>query len=142
MNPGPYGPEFPDQAEHRSPDERPPCDRVCRLPDCRTGGFVMEYDDGNGLWITSGETPCDLEFLRKYHPQDYTHCCALSSEAAGARGTAGSVRGVMSYADERTDEEPELFFKKRVQSEIAQRLEKMSSSELMQVLGRLIAQGY
>jgi len=24
------------------------------------GGVFFEYDDGNGLWITSGETPSDL----------------------------------------------------------------------------------
>jgi len=34
--------------------------------------YCAAYDDGNGLWITNGETPCDQDILCKYHPQDYT----------------------------------------------------------------------
>jgi hypothetical protein len=37
------------------------------------GAFLCEYDDGNGMWITFVETPCDQGFSRKYHPQDYDH---------------------------------------------------------------------
>ena len=35
---------------------------------CR--GFLFEYDDGNGLWITSGESPFNQAFLGCICPQE------------------------------------------------------------------------
>jgi hypothetical protein len=35
-----------------------------------SAGVSFEYDDGNGLWISSRETPIYLGLFRKYHPQD------------------------------------------------------------------------
>jgi len=33
-------------------------------------GLLFAYDDGNGLWITSGESPFDLGFLGCICPQE------------------------------------------------------------------------
>ena len=54
---------------------RPPSRKECRhlSEDFDPGhsvGISYEYDDGNGLWISSKETPIYLGFFRKYHPQD------------------------------------------------------------------------
>jgi hypothetical protein len=55
---------------HRAP-------QVCPSPTCahprraaRLRGFLFAYDDGNGLWITSGETPFDQGFLGCICPQE------------------------------------------------------------------------
>ena len=53
-------------------------------PEHRCRGFLSEYDDGNGLWITSGETPCDLGFLRCASPQEYHHTQGLSAKREGS----------------------------------------------------------
>jgi len=49
---------------------------TARFPDSPGNGpFHVkqeEYDDGNGLWITLGESPFDQGFSRKYYPQGYT----------------------------------------------------------------------
>lgn len=45
------------------------------------------------LWISSGETPSDQDFFRKYDPQDYHHSQVLSSGANQARGLAVMVEG-------------------------------------------------
>lgn len=55
------------------------------------GAFVFEYDDGNGLWITSGETPSDLDFFRCASPQDYPVRQALTSEAGRGRGMPNRI---------------------------------------------------
>lgn len=34
------------------------------------GVVCCAYSDGNGLWITSCDSPCDLGFFRQSHPQD------------------------------------------------------------------------
>ena len=54
-------------------------------------GVSFAYDDGNGLWITSGETPSDQDFFRCASPQDYTDSQVLSSGANQARGLKVSV---------------------------------------------------
>jgi len=36
----------------------------------RVRGLLYAYDDGNGLWITSGETPSDLGFFGCICPQE------------------------------------------------------------------------
>lgn len=47
-------------------------------------GISFEYDDGNGLWISSRETPIYLGFFRKYHPQDYPLSQGLSAKREGS----------------------------------------------------------
>lgn len=34
------------------------------------GALAFEYDDGNGLFITSYNMPCHQGFSCKYYPQD------------------------------------------------------------------------
>ena len=55
------------------------------------GALVFEYDDGNGLWISSGETPFDQEFLRCASPQDYPVRQALTSGAGRGRGMPNRI---------------------------------------------------
>lgn len=57
-------------AAHRTPP-------VCPHPQCahprrhaRMRALLFAYDDGNGLWITSGETPFDQGFLGCICPQE------------------------------------------------------------------------
>lgn len=40
---------------------------TCRY---QAGRSPLSYDDGNGLWITSGETPFDQDFFRCVCPQE------------------------------------------------------------------------
>jgi len=55
---------------HREPSQRP--DQACsHTRRCnRVRALLFAYDDGNGLWITSGETPSDLRFLGCICPQE------------------------------------------------------------------------
>lgn len=57
------------------------------------GGLVYEYDDGNGLWITSYESPFDLGFSGCASPQCYPSRQGLTSEAREGRGLVGRVEG-------------------------------------------------
>lgn len=54
------GLELGDQAEHRPHCDRAHCRRAAPSAPADNGPFVVPYDDGNGLWITQGETPSDL----------------------------------------------------------------------------------
>jgi len=46
--------------------------------------LLFAYDDGNGLWITSGETPFDQGFFGCLCPQDYPHPQGLSAKREGS----------------------------------------------------------
>jgi hypothetical protein len=109
---------------------------------CDIGGYSRDYDDGNGLWISSGETPSDQPFSRCICPQDYTHLCVLSSEAIRARGTEGSVRGVMSSADESFDQVREKHLKEAATQLLFQMIDQMTAAEALRLVGRLSSQGY
>lgn len=54
---------LPASAEHRAPPHFASHEGVAG------GALSFDYDDGNGLWITSGETPSDQGFFGKYYPQ-------------------------------------------------------------------------
>lgn len=71
---------------------------------CPHGALLFEYDDGNGLWIKSGETPSDQEFFRCACPQDYAESQVLEPRSdESSRACDPAFDRAMS---ERSDDAP------------------------------------
>lgn len=60
----------PADAQHQFHCTSPHCDVRLTPEPSQCGPFFCEYDDGNGLWITLEETPCDQAFSRCICPQE------------------------------------------------------------------------